>query len=93
MDNIIELAPYLNSTKEDAEQEQAEPLEGVVVVEFNNESCEFRLGFSDKEENFKEEGPNDKIDEKMNEIVKSTRKRSLESKLPAAKRVKKEPSC
>ena len=37
----------------------------------------------------------DKIDEKMNEIVKSKRK-SLESKLPAAKRirnVKKEPSC
>lgn len=57
MDNIIELAPYLNSTKEDAEQEQAEPLEGVVVVEFNNESCEFRLGFSDKEENFKELTP------------------------------------
>ena len=45
------------------------------------------------EENFKEEGPNDKIDEKINEIVKSTRKRSLESKFPAAKRVKKEPSC
>jgi len=57
MDNIIELAPYLNSSKEDAEQEKAEPLEGVVVVEFNNESCEFRLGFSDKDENCKELTP------------------------------------
>ena len=57
MDNIIELAPYLNSSEEDAEQEKAEPLEGVVVVEFNNESCEFRLGFSDKGENFKELTP------------------------------------